>query len=242
MSKNAKNPEPKGKWSGKVILGPAGLGRSEVRISEIEGSRSLSWNETTEAEYMQRVSSKAAQRAQKMIDIAHTQAEDIRREAHKEAYEAGVAQAQQELDAQMEQLSQQFSNILAQVEGGAQYLWNEQREDMALIVKMVAEKVTGLELSENRVKSLYTLLDQALERLEAQRGLNIRVNPADQKLVDELLKRLKGRHHGLERWKLTADPTIHQGGIIMESDFGMVDNTLETRRARVKEILEQLVI
>jgi len=236
------SPLAKGKWSGRVILGPDdGMRRSEVQITEIEGSRTLAWNESTEAEYMHRISAKAATRAQKMLDTARAQAVEIRKQAHEEGLRQGREQARAEIDAKLKGLAKQMKQITQKLEAAGHELWVEHREDLASLVCLAVEKITGLELADRRKESLNALLEQAVERLEAQRKLVIRAHPDDHELIKELMERIK-EHAGIERWKLRPDKSLTPGGLVLESEHGMVENTLESRRQRVCELLHELLL
>jgi flagellar assembly protein FliH len=70
----------------------------------------------------------------------------------------------------------------------------------------------------------------------------VRVHPEDEETMRELLETGKERHPGLERWTVRTDPSMQPGGLVLESDQGMVDNSLGGRREMVAHVLDQLAL
>ncbi|WP_174410772.1 FliH/SctL family protein [Desulfovibrio psychrotolerans] len=227
------------KW-GTIFMGPART--DERQIHQVEGSRSMQWDAETEANYMERVRARAAMRAAEMLEQARVEAENIRREAMEQGYNDGLGQAQQELDEFRRTMSDSVSGVLGAIQGQCSGIFFRWRQDLVTLLRASVRRAVELEIAEDRARILEAVLAKAVETLDSQRKLVIRVNPEDEPAVRDILETSRKHHTGLEAWSVRADAEIGPGGLVVESRDGMVDSTLETRYALVDQILEQLVI
>ena len=225
---------------GTIFSGPGAA--NEHTLESVEGSRSLQWDDATEAMYMERVRERAAERASKILDKAQEEAAWIKEQARQQGYEEGCKQAQQELAALQEQHAESVSGVLGAIQGQCSNIFNSWRSDLVTVVRSAVERVCGTELSENRQAVLEQLFTQAVEVLDERRQLLITVHPDDEALVSSIVMGAQQRYNGLEAWTVKTSPTMAAGGIIVESRDGMVDNTITSRKQAVDEVLAQLVI
>lgn len=227
-----------GKWTGKVIVGVGSGDRaSETTIQALEGKRAPKWDDE---EYMERVRARAAAKAQEILVAAQAEAAQLREQAREEGYAEGIRQAQAELDQAKGEYGGAVGQVLEMLQSSGRGVFERYRQDLVILVRMAAEKVIGTEISWRREDILGCLLDQALEQLDSRVGLNITVNPADEPLLAEMLEAARQRHAGLDRWRVKPDAAMQPGGVVVESDHGMVDNTLEGRMTILADIFSQL--
>lgn len=227
------------KW-GTIYMGPA---RSDERqLHQVEGARSMQWDETTEADYMQRVNARAAQRAGEILAQARADAERLKQQAMQDGYNEGLQQAQRELEEFQQTMSDSVSGVLGAIQGQCSGIFSRWRQDLVTLLRVSVQRAVGLELDQNRMAILEALLVKAVETLDSQRKLTVRVNPEDEPAVQDILVATQQRHPNLEAWSVKGDPGIAPGGLVVESRDGMVDNTMETRYALVDQILAQLLL
>jgi flagellar assembly protein FliH len=230
-----------GKKKRKVILGPDASGLTELSLDELEDrGRRNPWNDSTEDEFFDRVRGKAKAKAKEIITMAMSEAEHIKEQAAKEGYAQGSAQAEQELSALIGQKAEALATLLSEARGGTKALWNEYRQDIVALVAMSVEKVLAIEVDQRRREVLGSLLDEALDNVDSQRSLLVKVNPEDAELMQELLAAASKKHGSLSDWQVKPDKAVAQGGVILESDKGMVDNTVASRRDMVCAVFDQL--
>lgn len=229
--------------SGRVIVGIGARGPSEMSLGEMQGQRDLTkWTDKTEEEYMTRVRDRAQDAAKQIISAAMAKAAELREQGMAEGLAAATEEAQAHLDALAEQHAQTLAEALAALDEGARVLWNQHREDIVVLVRLAVKKIVHLEMDARREEMLGSVLDQALDAIDSQRVLTLKVNPADEELVGALMERAKAMHPGLDRWSVRPDPNLQPGGMMLESGQGMVDNTTESRWQAVEAVLDQLGI
>lgn len=232
-------PSESSKW-GTIYMGPGVA--NERQLHQVEGSRSMQWDATTEAAYMERVCSRATQRASEIMAQAQLDADQLKAQAMQDGYNAGLQQAQHELEEFQQTMSDSVSGVLSAIQGQCSGIFSRWRQDLVTLLRVSVQRAVGLEISDSRARILETLLAQAVDTLDSQRKLIVRVNPEDEAAVQDILVATQQRHPGIEAWSVKGDPGIAPGGLVVESRDGMVDNTIETRYALVDKILEELML
>lgn len=231
-----------GKITGRVIVGMDTPGPDEMSVQDIEGKRKLIWDDSVDDEYMSRVRTRAQTMAKDILAQAMQEAEVTREQARQQGYEEGIAQAQQELDEHVSQLSQTMESLLATVSAQGVNVWEERRQDIVMLIHMAVKKALHVEMEEKRREILSALLDQAVERIESQRSLILRISPQDEELISTLLPAIQDRNPAVKHWKVKVDDQVQQGGAIVETAQGKVDNTVEARWAGVETILNEMTV
>lgn len=227
------------RW-GTIYMGPGPM--DEATISDLEGTRRPLWDERTEAEYMERVQAKAAARVCEMLEEARREADALRARAREEGYAAGLDAARAELDEFRAGMGDSVSAVLQAIQGQCSSIFAVWREELVELLKACVERYSGVIIAEERATVLRTLFAQAVQALDSHRQLVIRVNPEDESAVADMVQAAKERLAGLEAWTVRGDASMAPGGLVVESDDGMVDNRIETRRAVIEEVLAHLTL
>lgn len=94
----------------------------------------------------------------------------------------------------------------------------------------VAEKILRQKL-ETDPEAIVAMVDEALRSLQGQNQMRVvlRVHPTDQPVLEQRRKRWLDRHPAIASITIVADEAQARGGCRIESDFGMVDATIETQ-------------
>ncbi len=229
------------KITGRVFMG-VGSGQSmELSIDDLQHHESLGrWSKELEQEVMERVQAKAAAKARDIVAAAMVEARELRAKATEEGYADGVTQAQQQLEQAHQEMADSLGQALAAVQQGSETIWKHHREALVSLVRIAVEKILNIELGNQRHEVLAGFLDQAVEALEAHAGLTLTVHPEDHEAMHQVLAMAAQRYPKLSAWRVKTDPAMQPGGLLVESDHGMVDNTIEGRMAIVEPILRQL--
>ncbi len=225
--------------TGKVIMGGVVRNLAGAPESAEQSNRSI-WDEAAEAEYLVRVKARAADKAREVLLAAREEATEIRRQAADEGYEEGVRQAQDELVQAHQEMAESLASSLAAVSEGSIAIWRAYREELVLLVHLAVEKILGIVLDDSRREVIEALLDEAASRLEASQGLVLRVHPDDRETLESILEVFADRYHTLRNWRIEADGSMTPGGLKVESTLGMVDNSMQSRRQVVQDVLDSL--
>lgn len=218
------------------------MGTSTFNLDSVEGEKQRNWNESDEAAYLERVRQKAAGMAVSLVEDAKREAEAIRTQAHEEGYNAGMAQAEQEIEEFQNAVSGSVSAVLAAIQGQCSAIFATWREDLVTLLRLAAEKAVGMDLVDDKARLLEEVYTKSVAALENRRSLVIRVNPDDEPAIADIVAMTQARFADLKAWSVKADPGISPGGLIVESDDSLADNRVEKRAALVNEALKSLTL
>ncbi len=214
----------------------------EHSLKSLESAQSSAWTEKDEAAYLDRVRSKAEQMAAGIIAEARAKAERIQAEARKDGYEAGLVEAQSELESFRQVMADSVSAVLGAIEGQCSHIFAQWREDIVGVARLAVERISAFELSEKRQETLEGLLLEAVALLEKRRELVIRVNPEDEPVIEDIIKTTKERFEDVRSWRVRGDASITPGGMLVESESSLAEGRVESRIAAVDQILSRLTL
>ena len=168
----------------------------------------------------------ASAEAARILDDAHAEARkilDAAIEAHAESvrqgFEEGYARGAGEWAAAIETARRSVGRAIEQ-----------SRHQVARLALRVAEKILRQKV-ESSPEALVPMVDEALRSLQAQPQSRVvlRAHPDDQPALEARKGRWLARFPGLDSLSVVADDEMPRGGCRIESDFGMVDATIETQ-------------
>jgi flagellar assembly protein FliH len=232
--------EQKAKW-GRIFMG-----NRISELNEVENARSRAWDARDESEYLARVKARAVEKAREILAAAEAQAAELRRRAAEEGYAAGLQQAQAELEEARGAMSGAVAGVLEAIQEERSTLTRAWREDLAALVPLAVEKALALTLEQERRAVLESLYRQALRSLENARRIIVRVNPADEAAIADIISLGAARPgdsgEGPESWQVKGDPAVTPGGLYLESASSLADNSVESRSAAVRAALAALIV
>lgn len=198
------------------------------------------WADTTRelAEATQEEARRNLDDAKELRQQAHV----LRESAHKEGFEEGRQQALKELDEAKAALADTTAAVLLGIHQQCSHIFDTWREDLVALFKEALEKATGWILDEEKAKIMESLLTLSMKALQDKRRFMVRVHPQDAELLTEMLADAHKANPHTANWELESDPKLAPGSIVVESDSGLVNNSRESRRAVVEEVLQHLTL
>jgi flagellar assembly protein FliH len=168
----------------------------------------------------------ASAEAMKILETAQKEAAEVRASAEKvrnEAREAGYREGYNRGAAQWTQAVKSAQDSLKTALESA-------KPEVVRMALRVAEKVLRRKL-ETTPEAMLPMVDEALRSLQGQQQTRIvlRVHPADQAVLESRRQHWLERHPGISNLQVVVDEAMSRGGCRIESEFGMVDATVETQ-------------
>ncbi|WP_291322717.1 FliH/SctL family protein [Desulfonatronospira sp.] len=229
--------------AGGARMGRVIYGLQSRRLDEIDREAASSVRVGTqedEQKFLLRVKQKAMDKASSILNQALEDAVQIRDDSFRQGYAEGLKKAGEEIEKQKKDLTQQFEKILTQMQKEKKAIYDRHREDLVMVMLAGLEKVVGYKIQEDYVRIMDYLLLESLEMMEHSREITISVNEKDQDLVKELLEKVVESRPEYAGCRIKASKKIKQGGVVLESGRGMVDNTLDNRYSKVKELVDKV--
>lgn len=167
-----------------------------------------------------------------LISRAREEADSIREAASKEGYQQGLQQASEDL----KQMKDTLSAFLASPQEVFEYIAPEILE----ISVDIAQKIIKTEITQNP----QVVLDKIVEILKTlskeEPKVTIRVNPMQVSLTKQAVPQLL-EAGGLEtKVVVLPDEAVMEGGCVINTNNGVIDATIESQIAIVKEALKEV--
>jgi len=176
-------------------------------------------------EMREKILSEAQEEARKIIEGARKDAEEILSNAYNEA-EALKLEAKKVLE-EAKTMKDDFQKYILALKEKIQKQVNQRIEEILPelldILKILFKKILEKEMDESAVERK---LRSALSKLVGIKNVKIRINPEDAKKTGP---------------QLIPDPNVERGGVIVETDFGILDKTFSHQWELVEDIFEEVV-
>jgi flagellar assembly protein FliH len=182
--------------------------------------------------------------ADKMISEAGEKVEDemekCREEGRRQGFEEGLREGKEEALRKHEELIKEAESIRDKANEDYANILKSAEEDIATLVMNVARKVINTELTTNR-KIILNLVSEAMMRSSNRDSLVIKVSREDYDFVKENEESIKERVDGLGFLDIKTDPSLNTGSCIVETHYGCIDSSIETRMERLKTAFQEAI-
>lgn len=173
--------------------------------------------------------------AENIVENANREAERIIYEAHqtfeserKRGYSEGVESGKEDMAVQMMDL------VTKSVTGFAKF-----EEDIVNVVIRAIRRIIG---EIDRTDLITNVVKNALKVVKNQKHATLKVSNDDLKLVREHIDEIKQEFPSLEYIDVFADSHLHDGSCLLETEFGIVDASLEVQLDAIKKSLSKNLI
>lgn len=145
----------------------------------------------------------------------------------------GIAQANAANEARINELEARFSASAAKLE--EQYVKFDEflkkiEEELGQTAIKIAKEVIDKEISTSSNQIAHHLASSLIKELSNVKNIEIRVNPEDSEYIKEQFSKN-------EHVKISADDAISKGGVVIISDGGNIDATMQTRLEKLKMLV-----
>ena len=134
----------------------------------------------------------------------------------------------------MEPVLDNFCQALKELNRITESICQDAEKEVVDLALAIARKVVGLEVSTNR-DVVIRVVREALKNVSDHGKIKIRLGPSDFKFIMQDDRRVQEFSDGLERITFIEDPTIGQGGCVIESTLGDVDARIERQLQIIEE-------
>ncbi|WP_149725361.1 flagellar assembly protein FliH [Campylobacter concisus] len=145
----------------------------------------------------------------------------------------GITQANAANEAKINELEARFSASAAKLE--EQYVKFDEflkkiEEELGQTAIKIAKEVIDKEISTSSNQIAHHLASSLIKELSNVKNIEIRVNPEDSEYIKEQFSKN-------EHVKISADDAISKGGVVIISDGGNIDATMQTRLEKLKMLV-----
>lgn len=178
--------------------------------------------------------------AAKIVQAAHAEAEQIRRQADAAGRKAAEAAIERILDEKvarrMDTLVPALQQLVAQVNDSKSELLGHWHRSSVRVATAIAERIIRRQL-EREPQITVDLVGEALRLAAGTAEITIYLNATDYENLGPQVKRLAEAMSQLAPSNVVADEHVAPGGCRVETRFGEIDLQIESQLRRVEEEL-----
>lgn len=187
-------------------------------------------------DYLQKVRAEATN----IIKQARDEAAKVKAAAMEEGKKAAIAAAENTLrtriDQQLQTLLPTLQQAVQQVQQ-SRLAWQRHWEQHALRLAIgIAEKVIRQQIAAQPEITL-ELIREGLELAHGNERITVRLNPADHAALGDRVLKVSQPLAQLGKVQIVPDPQISAGGCRIDTEFGNVDQRIETQLDRIAQEL-----
>jgi len=182
----------------------------------------------------------AQARAQQIIQAATTRAVEIRSQAQKEGYDAGMKLAENKISEMEAALSAQTRKLIEEVSAYRDELYNALQDSVLNLAMDIAEKIINLELQRDD-KAYMEIAKKVVAGLKQSDDFTLRVSRGE---FDKYFKdggAWLRETTGCGEFEAVCDPSLEPGGLVVESNEEIIDASVSIQLEKTRQHLEEQV-
>ncbi len=178
--------------------------------------------------------------ALKIVEEAQQEALTVRTQAELQGRQAAEAAIERILDEkvaqQMKLLTPALAEAVKQIDDSRQEWLQAWETRTVQLACAIAQRIVRRELQQQPELSAQWIAE-ALRMCAGSAEITLRLNPADHATLGAQATKLAAEFHAAAPAKIVADESITPGGCRVETEFGSIDQQIETQLERIAEEL-----
>jgi flagellar assembly protein FliH len=179
---------------------------------------------------------RAREQGAAMVSVAREQAESIAQAAREQGFEAGYSEGIARAEAAVVERLAMAEQLVTQVREAREEALASCERDLVELAFQIAEKVVRQRVAADPDATV-GVLEHALRKAFVRDGLTVLCNPADLERLSGASELLQTRVGSLSGLTLIGDRRISQGGVVVRTDAGDIDATIESQLERLRDLL-----
>ncbi|MFA7348426.1 MAG: FliH/SctL family protein [Desulfurivibrionaceae bacterium] len=180
----------------------------------------------------------AMEEAAEIIRQAGEQADKLKDEAYAEGFAKGEAEGKAAGLARYEKQREELAGLFTALNGEREAVLKQHEESMLALITSMVDRLVYHEISVNPLV-IQACLKKAMEFVVENSTVQIHLHGDDFARLKKASLEDSRLIEGKNRIQLVEDPNIAVGGCFLKTDFGEIDATLETCKARLYGAVEQ---
>jgi flagellar biosynthesis/type III secretory pathway protein FliH len=173
---------------------------------------------------------------ERLVALAHAEAERVREQARAEGYAEGRAQGHDDGLAEANAAAFALVEALRQVQQLQEQTAQKVERDAVELSLALAAKILSGEL-QTQPERVLDVVRGALRRVGNRRQIVVLVDPADLEVVSGAVAELCAQAGGIELCDVQADRRVGRGGAIVRTVEGEIDASVKTQLERARELM-----
>ncbi len=168
------------------------------------------------------------------------QLKHVQEKAYKEAYDLGLTEGREQAVAENRQILQtkieNLDGILKDLEEMKTRIAADHEAHILSLIQNIASRIAMREIKADP-GSIFPVVLQVVADAQSDEQVTIRVSPDDYLFLEKARETTGKKAEALRRVKLEAAENVTTGGCFLESNYGSIDASIETRVERAWQII-----
>lgn len=161
-----------------------------------------------------------------------------------EAYEKSFAQGEKDGfefgEKKSIKIAENIENLFNEMARLKHDVSKQYEKEIIDLIFAVAEKIVHHEVR-SKASTIKNAIFEALEAAVEKSKVVFNVNPDDYDYVEKLRSGLFKQNKGLKSIVVTSDPAVSRGGCYLETPYGNIDATIESKLEKIYQCLQESV-
>lgn len=184
-----------------------------------------------------------AEKERRIQDEVEKRVDAIKADAFQEAYSAGLEQGREEVFQQTRaQTEEKLANLTEMIDEALalkDQIFSNQKKDLSRMIKVLTKWIVLKEL-ETDDDYLERLLEKLILEMQSKSNLLIRVAEKDFQNMPDVLEHVQKKVGELKNVRVEIDHDNQLGGMILESENGIIRGNIEEQLKSLDKIFESL--
>jgi flagellar assembly protein FliH len=165
-----------------------------------------------------------------LVSRAQEESESIKKSAFEEGYRLGLEKAQVDID--------KFKNELVNFMNAKQDVFEYIAPDILEISVNIAKTIIKKELEADPQVLINTIVDVLKTVSKSEPKVTIKVRPQSVQFIKDTIPNITYQYGIESKINIIADPSIEEGGCVLQTNNGIVDASIDTQIEIIKKALE----
>ncbi|MCD6267627.1 MAG: flagellar export protein FliJ [Thermotogaceae bacterium] len=185
---------------------------------------------------VEKILKEAREQAREIVEKAEKEAEEILKKAREQEEELlekaknNAERLEREYIEKLEKIDKIVKNFEENLNREIDKVVQLILPTLKVLFRKILEKAIDEEIVERKIRSV-------LGKIASMKKVTIRVNPDDVSRISDDLKEYFERN-GIE---MKLDPNVEKGGIVVETELGVIDKTFGFQWKLVEDIIEEVI-
>ena len=167
---------------------------------------------------------------------------DVQEEAYRAAHQLGLEEGKKlafdEKTAELSEKIEHMQVLLTKIENLKKELVVQNESAILRLIYYIAGRVAMSEI-QSRPEVIVDVLRKATESMQEDENVSVHLAPADLQFIEGSREQLGKSAEFIRRLKLEADEKIKPGGCVIETNYGVVDASVEQRLNKFWEAISE---
>jgi flagellar biosynthesis/type III secretory pathway protein FliH len=165
---------------------------------------------------------------------------DVEEKAYAEAHSLGLTEGREkgftETKGEVQTSVENIKNIVSELTELKKKLVVKNEEHIIETIFHIAKSIALDQITANP-ENIKNVILKSLENAQSEEEITLRLSPADTAFLEKVRESVGNPFEKMLRLKIETSDTITPGGVVVETNYGVVDATIEQRIKKVREAI-----